>query len=61
MTTLRPNALRLNPADSVVIAMRRLEAGELVEVEIGSMQAAEVRHLHPPQRHPDQSLMGMTT
>src|SRR5580704_3772656 len=23
-----------------------------IEVEIGAMQAAEVRHLHPPQRHP---------
>jgi len=22
-----------------------------VESDIGSMQAAEVRHLHPPQRH----------
>jgi altronate hydrolase len=33
MTTLRPNALRLNPADNVVIAMRRLEAGEPVDGE----------------------------
>jgi altronate hydrolase len=33
MTSARPNALRLNPADNVVIAMRRLEAGERVDGE----------------------------
>jgi altronate hydrolase len=33
MTASRPNALRLNPADNVVIAMRRLEAGEQVDGE----------------------------
>jgi altronate hydrolase len=33
MTTARPNALRLNAADNVVIAMRRLEAGERVDGE----------------------------
>src|ERR1700693_2937821 len=33
MTTSRPNALRLNAADNVVIAMRRLEAGEPVDGE----------------------------
>ncbi len=30
---LRPNVLRLNPADNVVVAMRRLEAGETVDGE----------------------------
>jgi altronate hydrolase len=33
MTPERPNALRLNPADNVVVAMRRLEAGERVDGE----------------------------
>ena len=33
MTDARPNALRLNPADNVVVAMRRLEAGEQVDGE----------------------------
>jgi altronate hydrolase len=35
----RPNALRLNPADNVVVAMRRLEAGERIDGE--SIAAAE--------------------
>ena len=33
MTPERPNALRLNSADNVVVAMRRLEAGERVDGE----------------------------
>src|SRR3984957_4433401 len=33
MTASRPNALRLNAADNVVIAMRRLEPGEQVDGE----------------------------
>ena len=33
MTPERPNALRLNPADNVVVAMRRLETGERVDGE----------------------------
>jgi altronate hydrolase len=33
MTAFRPNALRLNAADNVVIAMRRLEVGERVDGE----------------------------
>src|SRR5580692_8264790 len=39
MTSPRPNALRLNAADNVVVAMRRLEAGEGVDGE--SLATAE--------------------
>ena len=31
------------------------------KLNVGLMQAAEIRYLHPPQRHATQSLMGMTT